>query len=265
MRVRGSENNIGDCCCYGFGSRKLIWGEGSTLKSPADAGSLLGRSTPTEEDILHTDNLPRFDGILSAEESESMLSYLTVDYIRQPLIAHFFADVQDVIDPKTGEVGHECGNRVTFLFNERLQDLFRAVLLEQSTWVPDSDENRKLLDRVPMRRNESQMAEAARFLRKDALAMKEEPCLGSATGALLNELKVSPMAILSPLIAMLRYTEDLGKTGFHSAAAGFVLYLTRIAVVVEEFMIYVSKKETESSRNSLLKTRKYVPTINIQL
>ena len=117
-----------------FGQRKLVWGNplhSPTLLSPSDVGAMLGREDPTEEDVLHTDDLPRFHGTLSSEESEALLSYLTVGYIRVPLVAHFFADLQSIFDEGSGAYELHCGNRATFLFNEQLQALFRSVVLEQ--------------------------------------------------------------------------------------------------------------------------------------
>ena len=52
-------------------------------------------------------------------ESELLLSYLTVDYVRIPLVVNFFAS-------------HD---RITYLFNRELQDLLRSVLFEPGTWV----------------------------------------------------------------------------------------------------------------------------------
>ena len=64
--------------------------------------------------IFQADALPRFDDTLSREESEMLLSYLTVDYTRIPLVLGFFAS----------------RDRATYLFNRDLQALLRAVLFE---------------------------------------------------------------------------------------------------------------------------------------
>ena len=71
-------------------------------------------------------------------------------YVRLPLIAHFFADLQ-TIDGRL-----RCGNRVTFLFNEQLQALFQATLLEQGTWVPPRIAAGAMIERVPFRRTKQQ-------------------------------------------------------------------------------------------------------------
>jgi hypothetical protein len=45
----------------------------------------------TEDDVLHTRNLPEFGGALAQRDSELLLSYLTVGYIRLPLVVAFFS------------------------------------------------------------------------------------------------------------------------------------------------------------------------------
>lgn len=74
-------------------------------------------------------------------QAESLLSYLTVAYVRLPLVAHFFADLQ-LIEGKM-----RCGNRVTFLFNEQLQSLFQVRFCTRQTVsaklsAPESDAKR---------------------------------------------------------------------------------------------------------------------------
>ena len=103
----------------GFGQRKLRWGEGQVVHSPADVGKLLSLTMPSEDDVLHAERLPGFGDTLSREESETLLSYLTVEYIRIPLVVGFFAS----------------RDRPTYLFNPQLQALLRAVLFEPGTWV----------------------------------------------------------------------------------------------------------------------------------
>jgi hypothetical protein len=82
--------------------------------SPAAPTRYLGVEFPTEDDVLHCDALPTFNNTLSREESEQLMSYLTVAYVRVPLILGFFAS----------------RDRVTYLFNPGLQALLRSVLFE---------------------------------------------------------------------------------------------------------------------------------------
>lgn len=82
--------------------------------SPAAPTRYLGVEFPTEDDVLHCDSLPTFNNTLSREEAEQLMSYLTVAYVRVPLILGFFAS----------------RDRVTYLFNPGLQSLLRGVLFE---------------------------------------------------------------------------------------------------------------------------------------
>ena len=61
--------------------------------------------------MLFADELPTFGGTLSLEESEALLSYLTVPYCRVPLVCGFFA----------------ARDRSSYLMNGDLQALFTAV------------------------------------------------------------------------------------------------------------------------------------------
>lgn len=87
--------------------------------SPAAPARYLGIEYPSEDDVLHCDSLPTFNNTLSREEAEQLMSYLTVDYVRVPLVLGFFAS----------------RDRVTYLFNPGLQALLRAVLFEGDPWI----------------------------------------------------------------------------------------------------------------------------------
>ena len=71
----------------------------------------------SEDDVLHIKHLPDFEGRMSQRDSELLLSYLTVPYLRIPLVLWFFAcperihclgvqQLQDVVDGKWGHA-HE--------------------------------------------------------------------------------------------------------------------------------------------------------------
>lgn len=57
-----------------------------------DVSTHVGTPMPTEDDVLHADELPDFSGTLSRDESEMLFSYLVVDYARIPLILNFFSE-----------------------------------------------------------------------------------------------------------------------------------------------------------------------------
>jgi len=142
MGIRGQDKHIADIDLTGFGGRKLLFGQGSVTRSPSELRFLLHSSSSsskaggggggkertdasaslTEDDVMHADRLPTFGDTLSREESEQLLSYLTVPYVRVPLIAGFFSS----------------RDRVTYLFNPALQSLLRSVLFEGGPWLPHS-------------------------------------------------------------------------------------------------------------------------------
>ena len=207
------------------------------MQSPADLGAMIGIVKPSEEDVLHAENLPRFGDTLSAEESETLLSYLTVPYMRIPLIASFFAS----------------RDRVTYLFNEDLQRLFYAVLFEAGDWV-DASERERTIDRVPIRLS-------GKAQDKDNIEMHLESMmgrstrgenvvdtLGTASGLLLNELLQSPAASLEPILKMLGTVHDLAKASVNSPDATFILYMVDVAIAVEGYVIHAidgNRKSTD--------------------
>eukprot|EP00931_Biecheleriopsis_adriatica_P073552 TRINITY_DN47812_c0_g1_i1.p1 TRINITY_DN47812_c0_g1~~TRINITY_DN47812_c0_g1_i1.p1 ORF type:complete len:4288 (-),score=931.49 TRINITY_DN47812_c0_g1_i1:37-12879(-) len=232
MTVRGSHHHVADLVVYSFYQRKLTWGEGQTLRSPADVARILERQRPTEEDILHTESChlrkARHDGTLSDEEAEALLTCLVAPYLRVPLVSHFFASLESF-----GDNALRCGNRASFLFNEKLQALFRAAILEQGTWIPENSDG--LVVRVPMRRTARQQEEYRQLLNSDARLQAEAATLGTSQGLLLNELKQSPVGTLRPLVELLRYTEEVSNCSLHSVSAAFVLFLVGMMVPVEVY------------------------------
>lgn len=74
----------------------------------------------TEDDLLHAPNLPSFGDKVEAEAAERLLSFLTVPYMRIPLVCAWFAD-----------------SRIGCLFNEDMRDLLDAVLFEAGRYAGD--------------------------------------------------------------------------------------------------------------------------------
>jgi len=221
VNFRGQDLNTADVVITGFGDRELIFGEGPVVQSPADIAKLLSIPMPTEDDILHADKLPSFGDTLSQEEAEVLLSYLTVDYIRIPLVVGFFAS-------------HD---RVTYLFNPQLRDLLRAVLFEAGPWVSSSDQS--TIKKVPVRRTALQQKQYIedRFLL--ANLPEETRILGTPHGLLLNELQFSPAATLEPLLSMFLSIKDLSDANVHSSDATFILYIIQLTVNVKSAVVYL--------------------------
>ena len=74
----------------------------------------------TEDDLLHAPSLPSFGDKVEAEAAERLLSFLTVPYMRIPLVCAWFAD-----------------SRIGCLFNEDMRDLLDAALFEAGRYAGD--------------------------------------------------------------------------------------------------------------------------------
>lgn len=91
VNFRGQDMDTADVSVDAFGGREIFFGEGPVVHSPTNVSLMLDIPHPTEDDILHFDKLPTFGNTISREESELLLSYLTVDYLRIPLVVSFFS------------------------------------------------------------------------------------------------------------------------------------------------------------------------------
>ncbi|KAG1698490.1 hypothetical protein DVH05_015030 [Phytophthora capsici] len=233
INFRGSDQDIADVEVEGFMERKVYFGEGPIITSPANLGALLVNSSSnasagslptviTEDDIMHLTDLPTYNGTLSAEESEYLMSYLTVPYTRIPLVVSFFSS----------------RDRVTYLFNPMLQQLFRAVLFEGGDWV--SDDKAEEISHIPLRKSNLVMHEEA-IQRTFDVRVHHQKCedhLGTMNGLLLNELIHAPEAIVIPLLKMLDSVKELGEASVHSADARFILFMIKLGVDVLRYMTF---------------------------
>ncbi|KAI9918712.1 hypothetical protein PsorP6_012156 [Peronosclerospora sorghi] len=221
VHFRGSDQEIADVEVEGFLGRKVYFGEGPIVTSPANLTLLLADASNgglsgaiTEEDIMHLTDLPTFNGTLSAEESEYLMSYLTVPYTMIPLVASFFAS----------------RDRLTYLFNPVLQQLFRAVLFQGGDWV--SNEKVEHITHIPLRKSSLGIQEEILQRTFDARIchQKCEDHLGTMNGLLLNELLHAPEAIILPLLKMLNAVKELSEASVHSADARFILFMIKLSV-----------------------------------
>lgn len=114
-------------------------------------------SHPTEDDVLHCRHLPTFGESISEEDSEELMSYLTAEYVRVPMVSNFFASQ----------------HRLSYLFVEELRDILRASIFESGSWVAPWNEDP--IDSIPARR-----------------VIWERDPLGCSKGLLLNEMEHSP-------------------------------------------------------------------------
>jgi hypothetical protein len=231
--VRGTDLDTADIEVLAFGERKLMYGEGPVVHSPSDPAWHLDMAPPvSEEDVLHSSNLPTFGGTLSREESEMLMSYLTVEYVRIPLVLGFFA----------------TRDRVTYLFNTKLQNLVRGVTFEPGAWIPQSVSSG--ITHVPVRQTASQKRQARidRFLVANLPVERQQ--LGTESGLLLNELACSPMAVINPLLAMLDATKELTEASVYSPDASFLLFITLFAIDVQTYVVHVIQSTSLENQSS---------------
>lgn len=169
--------------------------------SKANPSVLIGERVDTEDDILHIKSLPDFDGTMGGRDSEFMLQYLLAPYLRIPLMLNFFA--------------HE--SRIRSLRNKNLQDVLDAALFEPSLWQEDLVKN--VSDQIPGDNRES---------------------LSTSAGLLFNEIIKSPKVVLAAIHDMILKVIDM-DTGRFSAVSEAILYIIRLSVRIEGFLLFLLK------------------------
>ena len=153
----------------------------------------------TEEDVLHLKALPSFDGALHPSEAELLLQYLTVPYLRVPLLLRFFSTSAHV---------HALGS-------PKLQAALDAALFEPGLWQPEAVKSPPQRIPAPTRAH-----------------------LATSAGILFNELTRSPTAVSESILALtdLALELDSGKYDPNSANCAASLYILRVASRVEGFV-----------------------------
>lgn len=170
-------------------------------------------SVRTEDDVLHLDNkeLPTFGHVLSPSDAEKFVQFLTVPYIRIPLILDFFAN---------GDPG-----RLSALKAKSLQMIVDAALFEPGRWKPADFTD--VINEIPVKD----------FDRLEAL-------LATAHGTLFNEIAKSPDVLTKCIVKMLERALDMdvGRYTKKASSGPLILYLIRLAVRIEGYLKYALKK-----------------------
>ena len=117
----------------------------------------------SEEDVLHLRTLPTFDGALRPRECELLLQYLTVPYLRVPLLLRFFSSASHV---------HALGN-------PKLQAALDAALFEPGLWQAEAHKQPPQQIPAPSRAH-----------------------LATPAGILINELTRSPAAVGDSILSL---------------------------------------------------------------
>jgi len=172
----------------------------------------------TEDDILHIRNLPTFDDVLGQRDSELLLSYLTVPYLRIPLVLTFLA----------------TEDRIHFLRSKRLQELVDAVLFEPGRFLSLP------LGGILAKEPEPQMVPTA-----------NPEHLATPYGMLFNELHRSPDVIITNVLKLLKLALDLDTgTVYEENAVAIILFIVRLACRIENFMDMIVRYGRANSRAS---------------
>ena len=172
----------------------------STIRGGADASSLCGTRIDNEEDVLHIRDLPSFDGRLTQSNSELLLSYLTVPYIRIPLVLNFFASPENL----------------SALCSPTIQRVFDCVMFEPGLWLPPGE-----------------------LVQPDTVPAPDRSHLATPCGLLFNELQCSPQAIVASLLNLLNHAIELDTGRWTERAAATILYVVRLVVRVESFLVFM--------------------------
>ena len=160
-----------------------------------------------EDDILHLSapELPTFGNMLKPSESERLIQFLTVPYIRIPLVLDFFAN----------------GNpeRLSALKCKSLQLILDAALFEPGSWRPADFTH--YVTEIPI------VDEA-----------KLEALLSTPMGSMFNEIAKSPDVLTKCVIKILERSleMDVGKYNASTVSGPMILYAVRLAVRVEGYL-----------------------------
>lgn len=217
-KLTGSPRNIpGEKSRLDFFMRFVGMGAKSprSLPSQANPTIILGQRVETEDDVLHIRELPNFDNTLGARDCELLLQYLTAPYIRIPLLLNFFS----------------VEGRLQALRSSDLQEVLDAALFEPGAFKTVDGVDTPL--QVPARTRDH---------------------LLTPVGLLFNEIIMSPQVILAAVQSMLEKVIDM-DTGRYSELGASILYVVRLAVRVEGFLLFLVKnrkfrQEQKASNNT---------------
>lgn len=161
-------------------------------------------SHKTTDDVLHIRSLPTFDNRISPRNCELLLQYLTVPYLRIPLVLQFFAR-------------HE---HVTALACNTLQEVLDSCLFEPGQWQAD------LSKAVPTQ-----------------IPPPNRSHLATSCGLLFNELVYSPKNVITSIEKMLELILDHDTGRYSETSSPVILYIIRLAVQLESFIIFLLDQE----------------------
>eukprot|EP01038_Epipyxis_sp_PR26KG_P004031 gene4031-5768_t len=166
----------------------------------------------TEDDVIYRPNLPSFEDkygqVLNQRDSELLISYLTVPYMRVPLIMSFFSSE----------------DRIHKLQSAELRLIFDSVMFEPGKYL-----------RIDMGDIEPMM-----------VPTPHTDLLASPYGLLLNELCRSPDTIIRSIVQLLKgaLACDTGSvvdedSDVFNASTTIILYLTRLGSRTDNYISFL--------------------------
>ena len=161
-----------------------------------------------EDDILHQWELPDFGELdvgsakaLGQHDSELLLSYLTVPYLRVPLVISFFAS----------------DDRIHSLQVPKLQALLEAALFEPGAHLPLASDELEPQD-VPSSAPE---------------------LLGTPHHLLLNELCRAPATLIDGVLKLARQATDLDTGTLKASTTTVILFVCRLCSRIDNYIAFV--------------------------
>jgi len=198
-------------------------------------------SIQTEDDVLHVPSLPNFAGALGQADAELLLSYLTVPYLRIPLVLGFFATEE----------------RINALKSSKLCTLLEAVLFEPGKFLtpparkginvqrtlPNGSLSRPkavaIADGEEVKTAADQEAAA---LNEPMVPVNDSTILGARFGYLLNEIRHAPGNVLASVGTMVELALALDIGTVQSSSVPILLFVFRTAARVENYASFVQRQ-----------------------
>lgn len=226
------------------------------MKDLREAKATSSSSEVTEDDVLHAQNLPSFEGLLGQEDSERLLSSLTVPYLRVPLVLSFFT----------------TEDRVAALVSGELQLLLEHVLFEPSIHVATSTlqlptppaataSSASALETKGGSSGSGAAVDSKRGATTDTAAAevkgldytgapltlqfvpaRERRELGSGYGVLLNHLLFSPETPLRAIMELASKALKLDTDDYTCTSCPIILFAARMLARVERYVAYAARQ-----------------------
>ena len=187
--------------------------------------------------MLHQWELPDFGELdvgsakaLGQHDSELLLSYLTVPYLRVPLVVSFFAS----------------DDRIHSLQVPKLQALLEAALFEPGAHLPlQSDE-----------------------LEPQDVPSSAPELLGTPHHLLLNELCRSPATVMGGVVELARQAATLDTGTLKASTTTVILFVVRLCSRVDSYIAFVLAYDAgthDSIRGKAFRGLKLAPAVRTQL